>query len=228
MCNFLLLLLSLKTQQNCESKSKKLIHFLFQKQLTLFTSVTNFRIEERQTKEREAWAEQIATQVTNRVSNNVNTHTTGEHETTRALANKGFQDIGNKVDAATEKLEAQVAATEKLGAQVIDEIKEFIIQASAQKLTRPGEHSAFGAPPVDTVTLATHDSSAATPFDMEKDEKIASLQNQVKELQHSATKKRLFEDPSKEEEEEEEEAGVPMMKRWKRFGSKIAFGGGKK
>ena len=166
--------------------------------------------------------------MTDRVSNNVNTHTTGEHETTRELANKGFQGIGNKLDAATEKLvEAQVAATEKLGAQ----IQEFI-QASAQKSIRPVEHSAFGAPPVDTVTLATLDSSAATPLDNEKDEKIASLQNQVKELQErSATKKRLFEDPPKEEEEE---AGVSMMRRsWKRLGNKIpaagfAFGGGKK
>jgi hypothetical protein len=184
---------------------------------------------------RQEWTEQIASQVTTRVSNNVNSHTTGEHKTTRALATEGFQGIEARVDAATENLEDHItAATEKIEAQVtaaneklVDEIKEFI-QASAQK---PPRH--FLGAPVDEVTCLTYDSSAATPFDKEKDEQIASLQNQVKELQRSA-KKRLFEDPLKEEEEEEEAAtGVPMMKKWRKLGSKLpaaagfAFGGKK-
>ncbi len=195
---------------------------------------------------RQEWAEQIATQVTDRVSYNVNSHTTGEHDTTRALANEGFQGIEARVNATNENLEDHItvaneiledhitAATEKLEARMderMDEIKEFI-QASAQKPTRPAELSDLLGAPVDTVTCATSDSSAATPFDKdEKDEKIASLKNQVKELQRSVTKKRLFEDPPKEEEEEVEDAGV--MKKLRRFGNKLpaaagfAFGGKK-
>ncbi len=157
------------------------------------------------------------------VSNNVNSHTTGEHETTRELANEGFQGIEAQVTAGNEILQDHItAATEKIEARIKD-----YIQASAQK-QRPVEYSLIG----DEVTCSTYDSSAATPFDKEKDEKIASLQNQVKELQErSVTKKRLFEDPPKEEEEEVEDAGV--MKKLRKFGNKLpaaagfAFGGKK-